>query len=244
MQQTHSQKDGIVEQYVRGSGNPADPKVSLLMYPWMMNTSNISSVRQEACIKIAWSAAKALDFSGVRIRHWNHDQQYAYDENGQRIRVADRNGIPQYKLEVADSHITVTFYHVGCTPRYPAHVYTVDGPDKVPQRLMLIGERKHTRPHDKQSPQVWLDPRVVKAVSNMNLGGNIDQKRLQEALEEITYFDIDEGVNLTEAETYPRLFDDISDAEMLEWGYSPEIIVALKAQCGDRDWMVRLSKSG
>ncbi len=73
---------------------------------------------------------------------------------------------------------------------------------------------------------------------------NIYKTRLEECLDGFVHLDVDERPNAAEEKTtYPCLFDTIDDADMLKWGYSSDLIAAMRVAFGGTGFVVQLSRS-
>ncbi|RYP20708.1 hypothetical protein DL765_002658 [Monosporascus sp. GIB2] len=145
---------GFQKILVGGKGTCDDPCVEWRLV--LAAYRKLCPDRRRGCEAVAKAVAVALSLTNIEIRAWNHDTQYVYDAQGRKVFYIDEDGKRRPKLERADSHMTARIWDVAKPERdYHAHIYTVDDDRQVPQRLMLIGERLHTRDHDRQSPQLW-----------------------------------------------------------------------------------------
>ncbi|KAH9897146.1 hypothetical protein F4778DRAFT_744527 [Xylariomycetidae sp. FL2044] len=139
----------------QGTGVPTDPLVAWRMPKLFYTAIENQPERKKGNEKIASALARALEFSHVEILAANHATQYVY-RDGEKQYCEDRFGQLRPRIEPADSHLTVRLFNADSKLRFNAHIYTLDDARRVPQRLMLISERKHIKENDKQSPQMWL----------------------------------------------------------------------------------------
>ncbi|RYP86190.1 hypothetical protein DL769_000802 [Monosporascus sp. CRB-8-3] len=181
---------------VGGEGTYDDPKVEWRLL--RVAYRRLCPDRRRGCEAVAKAVTVALSLTNIEIRAWNHDTQYVYDMQGRKVYYTNEDGKRRPKLERADSHMTARIWDAADPERdYHAHIYTVDDDRQVPQRLMLIGERLHTRGHDQQNPQLW--PRVSREWRT----GNPPEDALEEFVrsqwvDELILFDVDQKLDLKE----------------------------------------------
>jgi hypothetical protein len=220
----------LVAKAVYGKGTNKDPRVSVQMPEAFFY--EIRDNRRDGCIRQAWAAAMALEWPHVVIRTWNHNTQFVYDRYGNRLYFFDQEGNRRPRIIPADSHLTVLFKDPRMGRFCYGHIYTVDDQNGVPQRLMLIGERKHTRDHDHQSPQLWWSDTKQLEKQLLTEKDDVLMFIQKQWVHEAILFDIERQIDLTAAtDAYMKEFEDMSDEELFQW-YVPEVLRRYEAALG------------
>lgn len=223
--------------------------------------STVSVNRKQACIDLVYSTARALQLTQAWIRSWNKRSQYVYDENGCRVVLKQNKGggckrrrtqpdacgmmLSEWQQEEADSHITCDFFEPQTQTLYTAHVYTVDDEEDVPQRLMLLHERRFTKPWDDQSPQLWRGEQI----GGLEEGTSTDTtmtSTFEEVLDRHLTYTLKRhvgnqvnffmywgimGLDLTRAGFSQVALSEIQDEELVEFGFCSEMIGILRRHC-------------
>ncbi|RYP37573.1 hypothetical protein DL767_002881 [Monosporascus sp. MG133] len=213
-----------------GEGTYDDPKVDWRLA--FVDLSEFTPERQQGCEKLARAVTVALGLTNIELRAWNHETQYVYDERGQRVYYIDENGRRRPKLEKADSHMTARMWDAADPERdYNAHIYSVDDDKHVPQRLMLISERLHTRDHDRQSPQLW--PYISKKWKNENPPRDALEEFIRSQwIDELILFDVGHKLNLQEWDKACRLKQAEKEALLDEDVLTPDHLQQVLENCG------------
>lgn len=177
--------EGPTQEVVKGSGTLGDPQVILFMTSWVKGS--VTHDRREACIQMVYDTAIALDRTHVYVKAYNHDQRFLYDTNGNEVVKRDSYGQtiynawgnPFFEVEDADNHIPCDFYNSITQMYETAHVYVVIDIFQVPRRLMLMNERRHIKPWDYQSPQLWrVDQMACVNPLATEPGGELQQREV------------------------------------------------------------------
>ncbi|RYP67832.1 hypothetical protein DL771_007009 [Monosporascus sp. 5C6A] len=216
---------------VGGEGTCDAPKVE-----WRLLRASYRKLcpdRRRGCEVVAKAVAVALSLTNIEIRAWNHDTQYVYDTQGRRVYYIDEDGKRRPRLERADSHMTARIWDAANPERdYHAHIYTVDDDRQVPQRLMLNGERLHTRDYDRQSPQLWPHGSREWQREKTPKDG-LEELIRSQWIDELILFDVDHKLDLREWDKACRQKQaEKEEALLTEAAMTPNQLQQVLESCG------------